>query len=88
MPSEHKFIDVSTLPRNTWLDGEVLVMAVSEIDNAPTVDAIEVVHAKWERNEHDKIVCSRCKNEPLLDDFGYWVMSKYCPNCGAEMDGD
>lgn len=58
------------------------------IDNIPTVDAIPVAHGRWERNEHNKIVCSRCKNEPLLDDFGHWALSTYCPHCGLEMDGD
>ena len=47
-----------------------------------------VKHGKWERNENGKIVCSVCKNEPLLDDFGHWEMSPYCPHCGARMDGD
>ena len=29
-----------------WLDDNVLVMAVSEIDNAPTIDAVNVVRCK------------------------------------------
>ena len=43
---------------------------------------------RWKRNEHDKIVCSNCKNEPLLNDFGFWSMSNFCPNCGRDNRGD
>ena len=57
------------------------------VENAPTVDAVEVVHGRWERNKNYDVVCSICKNEPLLDEFGHWDMSHYCPNCGAKMDG-
>jgi hypothetical protein len=72
-------------------------LARNHVDNAPVCDdmgnsqkedVVEVVHGLWERNENDKIVCTVCKNEPLLDDFGFWSMSKYCPNCGADMRGD
>lgn len=40
---EQRLIDANALQRNTWLDGDVLVISVNEIDNAPTVDAVPVV---------------------------------------------
>jgi hypothetical protein len=54
------------------------------IDNAPTVDAVEVVHGEWgeiytchgERLWGYK--CSRCEADNSKK-------SNYCPNCGAEM---
>ncbi len=56
------------------------------IDNAPTVDAVEVVHGRWiyepvEFAYEKDIKCSVC---------GSYVehTSNYCPNCGAKMDGD
>ena len=58
------------------------------ISNAPTVDAVEVVHGRWV-NEYPYVRCSECNaewfnsrtdNEPMLFYF--------CPNCGAKMDGD
>lgn len=56
-----------------------------EIDNAPTVDAVPVVHGRWIWNETGKpdweqfYTCSNC------GDIEYWE-SHYCPNCGAKMD--
>ena len=42
-----------------------------EIDNAPTVDAVEVVHGRWERTEHHGFLrCSKCK-DVYIDDS--WV---------------
>ena len=56
--------------------------------NAIIIDESERPKGRWERNEHDKIVCSNCKNEPLLDDFGFWSMSNFCPNCGVDNRGE
>lgn len=53
---------------------------------APTADAVEVVHGRW--IEHKKYVfgtmydCSVCYNR-ILDNGHAW---NYCPNCGARMD--
>ena len=58
------------------------------VNNAPTVDAVEVVHGRWV-DEYPYVRCSECNaewincktdNEPML--------FYYCPNCGATMDGD
>ncbi len=58
-----------------------------------SVDAVEVRHGRWIQKEDKdwagggKTLCSKCK-------YGYsWQMYfepesfKYCPNCGARMDG-
>ena len=29
--------------------------------------------------------CSECKKEPLLNEDGDTILSKYCPSCGAVM---
>ena len=57
------------------------------IDEAPTVDAVEVVHGRWKYYHKQNIaVCTNCSFERNLDaDFGKAVS---CPNCGAKMDGD
>ena len=61
-----------------------------EIVEAPTVDAVKVVHGRWETVSSmlGYLCCSRCKDvyiwETWLGD-GKW---NYCPNCGAKMDGD
>ena len=57
------------------------------IEDAPTVDAVEVVHGRWEYRMVDpdyryyKHECSICGFDG--EDF-----YRYCPNCGAKMDGD
>lgn len=67
------------------------------IANAPTVDAVEVVHGRWivgavevdhpflefESVWRDVHQCSICKEYFDVSDA-----RNYCPNCGAKMDGD
>ena len=53
------------------------------IDEAPTVDAVEVVHGRWIdvalRYTQVKEKCSVCGG--IVYAHGY----NYCPNCGADM---
>lgn len=75
-------------PGNLYPDGKEAV-DVDDIEDAPTVDAVEVVHGRWERvipsksaaKWSTKVSCSICHRQ------GY-TYHKYCPNCGAKMDGD
>ena len=60
------------------------VVFVDDIENAHTVDAMEVVHGRW-TDEHQGFMyydatCSVCGKH---NDSA----SKFCPNCGAKMDG-
>lgn len=69
----------------------------SLMENAPTVDAVEVVHGRWLTLEEyaEKIgadhtgypggwsFCSVCEQQ-MRTIYGW----NYCPNCGAKMDGD
>jgi rubrerythrin len=50
-----------------------------------TVDAVEVFHAYWEGDEPGEWHCSHC-GEYAAD--GGYEQTKYCPNCGAKMDGE
>lgn len=34
---------------------------------------------------HYPIECSECGKEPLLDEYGNYVFSDYCPSCGSIM---
>ena len=79
------------IPRKTLLDWvhefypEDKVFA-SAIINAPAADVAPVLHGRWIwRNKWEpfefKYECSICHDGSDLE-------SKYCPNCGAKMDGD
>lgn len=57
------------------------------IDQAPTVDAVEVVHGKWvkcNRRWKKTYKCSVCDNGAFDGNFVYGT--RYCPVCGAKMD--
>ena len=61
-----------------------------KISKLPTVDAVKVVHGRWKRVKVDlgsgmkthRFACSEC------DFLKNTLIGKYCPNCGAKMDGD
>ena len=60
---------------------------VKEYMGDSTIDAVEVVHGRWEQSKSMVLSykCSKCKG---------WVTKhsvnesdfNYCPNCGAKMD--
>ena len=61
-----------------------------DIDNAPTISAVPVVHGRWDKPvehglpyaaNHLGVVCSYCCK---WSDNDY----NYCPNCGAKMDAE
>lgn len=57
------------------------------LETQPTVDAVPVVHGRWEEAGFDghgdyKECCSNCKSWSIGAD------KLYCPVCGAQMDGD
>lgn len=73
----------------TEVKGEVFVRledVVNWIKLIPTVDAVEVVHAKWERvylpRNREAMRCSNCRKH-----LGTFDLTDYCPHCGAKMDG-
>ncbi len=61
--------------------------ALRIIEQAPVVDAVPVVHGRWEscyedwRHQLEGNKCSVCGYEY------YGNLFNYCPNCGAKMDG-
>ena len=58
---------------------------IAEVANAPTVDAVEVVHGRWVKNGWNDYSCSACEVQFIGHGAFGW---KFCPNCGAKMDGD
>lgn len=66
---------------------------VQDIDEAPTVDAVPVVHGRWLGKQLDnfrmyQVTCSECGWEGIENYDSYVDPSdfNYCPNCGAKMD--
>lgn len=53
------------------------------LDQQPTVELVR--HGKWEEYEVPHIICcSECDWGTGVDEKHF----KYCPNCGAKMDGE
>ena len=86
-----------------WCNGICLGLdkAIDEINDAPTVDAVPVVHGRGEdiyghKYCNPRFRCSVCKTKALYvavqTCLGTWAdeqeLSSYCPNCGAKMDGE
>lgn len=78
--------------RSCWVDD-----GIGFLEDAPTVDAVEVVHGRWEKcwQEISKhyFRCSSCHTAymdgvsgAISPEYGSRAW-RYCPNCGAKMDG-
>ena len=65
-------------------------IVISAVSKAPTVDAVEVVHGRWEprTDVFGFVRCSACHDCNIYDDWADGKKWSYCPNCGAKMDGD
>ena len=70
----------------TWAEAEEDFM--QRLLDAPTVDAVEVVHGRWEpRTDVPGFLrCSACHDCNIYDDWPDGKKWNYCPNCGAKMD--
>lgn len=85
-----RLIDANALKKNhTYLWDEALgtceCVLVEDIENAPTVEAEEVVHGRWLKIAHYPYYCSVCDEPAPLGFDGEHYKSNYCPNCGADM---
>lgn len=79
-----KLIERSILTRTYKGDS---CITVDDIDDCPTEDVAPVIHAKWIGKPiagRCTVRCNYCRNV-FLENNGKW---KYCPNCGAEMEGE
>ena len=60
------------------------------VADAPTVDAVPVVHGRWIMDYDCGSIVLQCS----ICDEQYWIADEsekkpnYCPNCGSRMDGN
>ena len=77
----------------TMVSGMERVLEI--VEDALTVDVVEVVHGRWIERPLDnfrkyEVKCSECgfvgigNYDQYLEPYDF----NYCPNCGAKMDGD
>ena len=61
------------------------------IRELPAADVAEVVHGQWYMLDdcaNAGLYCSACGRRVHCEEFAYKKLkSKYCPHCGARMDG-
>ena len=73
--------------------------AINALRNAPSSDVAPVVHGAWIDfyGDHKTAECSECQqlfevtfDGPSKPEFfaAFQDYYRYCPNCGARMDGD
>ena len=86
-----RLIDANELKKKANMNGHTIrplvtayhmCVSVRDIDNAPTVEAVEVVHGRWLQNG-EFAMCSECTE--LFKEREVTVF-RYCPECGAKMD--
>ena len=97
MANEKRLIDANVLLTSPLWDylkeGYEKSSARTIIATQHTVDAVEVVHGKWEirpdpyRMFYPNYHCSVCGGWKHKLAYEHENMN-YCPNCGAKMDGD
>ena len=68
------------------------VNAIRDLIDIPSADVQEVKRGYWiperDPDENNRIQCFHCSVcDDDFHDIGAFVATKYCPNCGARMDG-
>lgn len=69
---------------------------IDALENIPSAAVAPVVHGRWISWEKagncvpspDRHECSVCHDAAQVLVNGFELLSDYCPNCGAKMDGD
>lgn len=72
-------------PPDSWADGwdKGISEAIKSVKELPAADVVEVRYGEWIYGDFDIPHCSECGYEKMPN-----MISPYCPNCGAKMDGD
>ena len=89
--SKKRLIDYYYLAEKIECPGVPLVYW-DDIEAAPIVDAVEVVHGRWIESAFlyygaKQYECSLCHSDTFWRKHSITVKYPYCPNCGCRMDG-
>lgn len=95
MATEKRLIDANEAmeyAQKVFSDPVLLYAIKTVLDNAPTVDAVEVVHGRWvlamprRKGRNATYRCTACGKlrSSYYNDVFQW---EHCP-CGAKMDGE
>lgn len=74
---------------NPYFRSQACQQAMDVLDTVPAADVVEVKHGRW----HDVYMSSAssfvgtCSVCGISNDIPPVPLAKYCPNCGAKMDG-
>lgn len=98
-----RYIDAEKIKYTEYINGDVTV-SKDLVEKIPTADVQEVRRGVWlpileseitgwnpELAGRDPVggyICSICKNEAIYNCNDEWVLSDFCPYCGARMGGD
>lgn len=75
-----RFAGLDAVGCDTWFLRDIENVLYKE----PIVDAVEVVHGRWMKENEESIRCSEC----CFNRASIKIPLDYCPNCGSKMDGD
>lgn len=91
--AEKEYIDRHALKNDGHLcyhDGKGNVYY--EVDHAPAADVAEVRHGEWVDRYgghcgYPVYICTACGHSATWGPKEAQILTNYCPNCGAKMDG-
>lgn len=84
-----RLIDADVLKEYLGCDGDnkyssmIMHEIADRIDEQPTIDAIPAMHGRWVFDRPNHYKCSLC--DAMWSGVARFM--KFCPNCGAKMDG-
>ena len=98
-----RLIDADKLKKHyTWWGGEEKEMFDTIVDMQPTIEAEPIRHGKWcdgfsisgnlppiftKSQGFQTVKCSVCNITQSVNTYQNKVMFRFCPYCGAKMDG-
>ncbi len=70
----------------------VAIRIMHDIKAIHSADVVPVAHGQWMcvpetwGTFSSRYYCSKCGNDAIINSYERYVLSDFCPNCGARMD--